>query len=320
LIHFYKRQNSLLPLLTNFMMPPKKKGRTTRAKPQIVELTPEEQQVREQCDLLLKDFDKQCEKTIKEAWLEVETVSASINTMYKLEMLKLPQEIKNMKWDDYYKQSLEQGHNPLALSEAISSCIEDSICATVDTQVSQLKSAIKNTAQKKARGRKKAYSDSQPPPSTGTRSSSRSRTTRILSDTTNTETPSTRSLRGKNSTMATPANTRMPNMGKTPMITPKFDTTSLSRTVSRVARHGEVLVSLSGSPVSFAPKTKGVKAQDNQNVLIPMGTGETLNVPLGGDENAAAHLDDEQVQRLEELQRSLANMLKMRKEADDLSG
>ena len=65
---------------------------------------------------------------------------------------------------------------------------------------------------------------------------------------------------------------------------------------------------------------QGAKAQDNQNVLIPMGTGETLNVPLGGDENAAAHLDDEQVQRLEELQRSLANMLKMRKEADNLSG
>ena len=55
-------------------------------------------------------------------------------------------------------------------------------------------------------------------------------------------------------------------------------------------------------------------------MLIPMGSGETLNVPLGGDENAAAHLDDEQVERLEELQRSLANMLKMRKEVDGLCG
>ena len=197
-------------------MPPKKTGRATRAKPKIVELTPEEQQKREQCDLLLKDFDMQCEKTIKEAWLEVETVSASINTLYKLEMLKLPVEIKNMKWDDYYQQSLDQGQNPLAMSDAIASSMEDSICTTVDNQVSQLRSAIKNTAQKKARGRKKVSTDSQPPPTTGTRSSSRSRTSRVLKETTNMETPShTRSSsRGKNTTMATPANTATSEYGK----------------------------------------------------------------------------------------------------------
>eukprot|EP00092_Neocalanus_flemingeri_P003718 GFUD01003995.1.p2 GENE.GFUD01003995.1~~GFUD01003995.1.p2 ORF type:complete len:111 (+),score=21.98 GFUD01003995.1:842-1174(+) len=40
--------------------------------------------------------------------------------------------------------------------------------------------------------------------------------------------------------MATPANNRPPpNMGKTPMITPKFDTSSIARTVSRVARSNE---------------------------------------------------------------------------------
>ena len=244
-------------------MPPKKKGRTTRAKPKIVELTPEEQEAKEQHDLLLKDFDMQCEKTIKESWLEVETVSASINTLFKLEMLKLPQEVKNMKWDDYYQQSLEQGQNPLALSDAIAIAMEDSICTTVDNQVNQLKSAIKQTAQKKGRGRKKVSTDSLPPPTTGTRSSSRLRTGRALKDTTNMETPSnTRtSSRGKNSTMATLANTKLPpkmppKMGKTPLITPKFDTSSLSRTVSRVARQGEVLVSLSGSPVSFGAKSK----------------------------------------------------------------
>ena len=66
------------------------------------------------------------------------------------------------------------------------------------------------------------------------------------------ETPtSTRKTRSnKKSELKTPANTRAPpNMGKTPLITPKFDTNSLSRTVARVARKNEVLVSLSGSPV-----------------------------------------------------------------------
>ena len=86
--------------------------------------------------------------TIKEAWRDVDTISASINTMYKLELLKLPQEVKDMKWDDYYKQSLDKGQNPLALSEAISSCVDDSLCASIDTQVSQLKSAMKSTVKK----------------------------------------------------------------------------------------------------------------------------------------------------------------------------
>ena len=44
-----------------------------------------------------------------------------------------------------------------------------------------------------------------------------------------------------------------------------------------------------------------------------------MNLPLGGEEIVGAHLDDEQVERLEELQRSLANMLKTRKEADGFS-
>merc|ERR1711942_45690 len=97
-------------------------------------------------------------------WRDVETISASINTLYKLELLKLPQEVKDMKWDDYYKQSLEKGQNPLALSEAISSCMDNSLCASVDTQVSNLKAAMKGTAKK--RGRKKSSSENQPPSAT----------------------------------------------------------------------------------------------------------------------------------------------------------
>jgi len=305
-------------------MPPKKKGRTTRAKPKIVTLSPEEQQARDQVDLFLKDFDKHCEMTVKEAWREVETVSSSINTLYKLEMLKIPQDVKNMKWDDYYKQSIDNGHNPLALSEAINDCMEDSICVNVDTQVSQLKSAIKTTAKKRG-GRKKVSTENQPPPS-ASRSSSRNRgASRTMSDSSTSETPAnSRSTRGtgKNSTMATPANTRPPpNMGKTPMITPKFDTQSLSRTVSRVARANEVLVSLSGSPVAFAPSSKAGKAQVSNSAFIPLGGGETLNVPLdGGIGFSVDHLDEDQLDKLQELQKSLNIMFKMRREVDSASG
>jgi len=298
-------------------MPPKKKGRTTRAKPKIVTLTPEEQEARDQVDLFLKDFDKNVEMTIKEAWRDVETISASINTLYKLELLKLPQEVKNMKWDDYYQQSLDKGQNPLALSEAISTCLEDSICANVDTQVSQLKSAIKTTTKKKGGGRKRAASadeSSQAPPS-ATRSSSRIRT--ASGNSVSTDTPATTRRTRGGTAMTTPANTRAPpNMGRTPMITPKFDTTNMSRTVSRVARANEVFVSLSGSPV--VPNTKAAKKAEDENALmVPLGKGETLSVPLGNDTDANLdHLDQEQLDKLKEIQRSLATMLKARKEAD----
>jgi len=298
-------------------MPPKKKSRTTRAKPKIVTLTPEEQEARDQVDLFLKDFDKNVEMTIKEAWRDVETISASINTLYKLELLKLPQEVKNMKWDDYYKQSLDKGKNPLALSEAVSTILEDSICANVDTQVSQLKSAIKTTTKKKGGGRKRAASNNKDV-SSATRSSSNNRT--ASGNSVSTETPATSSRRKRGATaMTTPANTRAPpNMGRTPMITPKFDTTNLSRTVSRVARANEVLVSLSGSPVTVSSRAA---AKSDEAVLVSLGKGEALNVPLGEDTDPnLEHLDQEQINKLEEIQRSLANMLKARREAESVSG
>jgi len=277
-------------------MPPKKRGRTTRAKPKIVSLTPEEQERRVQVDLFLEDFDKHVEMTIKEAWRDVETISASINTLYKLELLKLPQEVKDMKWDDYYKQSLDKGQNPLALSEAISSCMDNSLCASVDTQVSNLKAAMKSTAKK--RGRKKSNSENQPP--SATRSSSRTRAPI------------------KNSELTTPANKRAPpNMGKTPLITPKFDTQSLSRTVARVAKKNEVLVSLSGSPV-VGVSSRAAKAEAEQAILVPIGNGKTLSVPVGQDMSTEVdHLDEEQINKLEELQKSLANMLQSRNESEN---
>jgi len=296
-------------------MPPKKR-RTTRAKPKMVTLTPEEQERRVQVDLFLEDFDKHVEMTIKEAWRDVETISASINTLYKLELLKLPQEVKDMKWDDFYKQSLDKGENPLALSEAISSCMDSSLCASVDTQVSNLKAAMKSTAKK--RGRKKSNSENQPP--SATRSSSRTRAPVKSENQPPSATRSSSRTRApiKNSELTTPANKRAPpNMGKTPLITPKFDTQSLSRTVARVAKKNEVLVSLSGSPV-VGVSSRAAKAEAEQAILVPIGNGKTLSVPVGEDMSTEVdHLDEEQINKLEELQKSLANMLQSRNESEN---
>ena len=263
-------------------------------------------------DLFLKDYDKYMEQTIKDAWRDVDTISASINTLFKLELMKLPQEVKDMKWDDFYQQALDRGDNPLALSEAIAACVEDSISSTVDTQVSQIKSAMKN---KGKRGRKKSVKADHDPPPSATRSSGRSRAPpkRLLAES---ATPAnTRHSRNAKNGLTTPSNTIAPPNLETPMITPKFDTTQpMSRTVRRVARKDEVLVSLRGSPV-VGVTSKATKADSEQAVLVPLGKGETLCVPIGQDTtNMIDHLDQEQIGRLDELQKSIANMIQSRRE------
>ena len=65
-------------------------------------------------------------------------------------------------------------------------------------------------------------------------------------------------FKGLAPSMVTPANKMLPtNIGRTPMITPKFDTmTPLTRTLHRQARPNETLVSLSGSPVMATATVK----------------------------------------------------------------
>ena len=53
-------------------------------------------------------------------------------------------------------------------------------------------------------------------------------------------------------------------------------------------------------------------------MLVPLGKGETLCVPMGQDmNNMIDHLDQEQVVRLDELQKSIANMIRSRREEWD---
>lgn len=285
-------------------MPPKRGGRTTRAKAPTP-LTPEQQQLRDQCDLLLKDFDQQCQSLKAESAREAKMAADSINTLYKLEIMKIDMEAKTMKWEEYYEQNTQSA---LGMSDAVADVVEDSVLEAVDNQVSQLKSAIKNTASKKGRKKKELHADENEPPM----SSRSSRRRNPSKNDTVTETPSSAPTRGK-SALETPANCRVPLTSlQTPMITPKFDISSMNRTVSRVARAGEVLVSLSGSPV--APASVGGRSKNgDQNALIPLGGGNTLNVPISeADINMAVDLDNEQIAKLDQLHRSLGNMLKMR--------
>lgn len=296
-------------------MPPKRRAtRNTKAKAPVA-LSPEDQQLRDQCSLLLADFDKQCEGLKSEAAREAKTAADSISTLYRLEMMKIPMDVKTMKWQEYYEQ--HAGPSALGLSTAVSEAMMDDsvmeVTEAVESQVSLLKSAIKNTTVKKSRRKKEPEGDENEQPATGSRTSSRRRVAnRTLQEF---ETPATSSRATARTVLETPA-ARPPLLAmQTPLITPKFDTRYLGRTVSRVAKAGEMLVSLSGSPVapSVGPRSKAAKELASQNALIPLGDGSTLNMPLAEQGlDMTVDLDAEQLAKLEQLHRNIGNMLKMK--------
>jgi len=281
-------------------MPPKRRG--TRAKA-VNKLSPEDQQKRDQCDLLLKDFDQNLQTVINESKRDMETVIDSMKTMYKLELMKIPTNVKNSNWMEYYKKSINQGVEPLNVSNAINSCMDDSICTKLEDQVSQLKSAMKS-AKKRGRtakenvplsavrssSRKRNHSADASLSGTVARSSSRTRT-RGLVDANNLETPANgRSRRGQPLVPETPASqvafSGLRSGMVTPMITPKVDVNSMTRTVTRRARDpNEVLWSMAGSPVAplATNRSKAAKEFNTTHVQVPLAKGQTLNLPLKED-------------------------------------
>ena len=115
-------------------------------------------QLRDQCNLLLADFDKQCENLKAEAVREAKAAADSIATLYRfnfvafktcichnldfrLEMMKIPMETKAMKWEDYYEQN---SRSALGLSKAVAEAVDDSVVEAVDTQVIKQHSTLNN--------------------------------------------------------------------------------------------------------------------------------------------------------------------------------
>jgi len=290
---------------------------------------------REQCDLLILDLEKNAETVINEVEREKESIINSIMTSLKLELLKIPTEVKNKNWMEFYNEALAKDSNPLEMSDAINKCLDDTLCVQVDEQVNNLKSAIK-TAKKRGRpgkkenapgtavrqsSRKRNKSADDTATDSVLRSSSRSRT-RGLVDATNLQTPAQgRSKRGQ-VVPETPVNSCPPGgyMGMTPMITPKCDTTKLSRTVTRVAKDDEVLFSLSGSPVAPVQgnRSKAAKQYAKTHVQMSLPTGQNLNLPYNGDFDVplnAADMDDQTFEQMQQLALTLQNSVAAMKKA-----
>jgi len=251
----------------------KKGSRKRESKVQVapVGLTEDQQQQRDQCDLLLRDFDKQVESLKVEAARECKAAQDSITTTYKLELMKMPKQVKEMSWDDYCAQHNITGG--LSLSDAVASVLEDSVLESVDSKVSNIKSAMKNKRKEKENR---------------TPAASKKKSTR---------------------------------QAKTPMITPKFDTSRVMRSVSRAAKAGEVLVSLSGSPVAPTVQMRSRAAKEVlSQAQIPLGNGNVLNLPV--EMEATDVIEDyefgaDQRAKLELLHRNLGNMLKIKAQVQE---
>jgi len=235
---------------------------------------------REKVDLLVKDLEVQTEKLIKDKQRECEAVATSISTMYKLALMNIPDDLKNAPWDTFIK--CQDGESTA-----------HSVTLEVESRVQQITSAIKTTRKAK----KAALTN------TAVRASARKRN---ISADVNLETPAT--SRNRRNLIETPQHSAPPPFtGMTPLITPKFDTSQLTKTASRMARVNEVAVSLNGSPIMpyLNPKSKAFKTARASHAQVPLSGGQTLNLPMDGFELQSDSVDDEQLRQLEELTRNL---------------
>jgi len=136
---------------------------------------------------------------------------------------------------------------------------------------------------------------------------------RIVAATPRTSTRSTR--KGAPPVLSTPMNTGMvPSLiGNTPMFTPKFDmSTPLHKSTVRKPRENEnFAMSFNGSPLSVAPTRTGKRMPLNQLEIV--GSQTTIQLPIGDDVQInGVEFDDEHYRKLEQLQKQVANILKMR--------
>ena len=251
-------------------------------------LTEEEKVCRMECDQLLETFDVQTQKRLADSRKEAKAAGDAIASWYKLELMKMPKDVKSMNWEEWVAREGEEGEGG----------DRRGTIANVDIQVDALRSNIKSAGSSKGRGRGKKRSVSETPDTV--RRSGRAR---------NQSGPG-----GERVVCSTPANRPRAHPLMTPVITPKVDIRT------RTAKVEEVLYSLSGSPVApvVGPRSKAAKIQQSKSLTV-VGGGHTLNLPLGEDgkileEGAGADLDEAQAARLEELQSSISNMLKIHRE------
>jgi len=250
---------------------------------------------------ILEDFDKQFQQHIDNIHKDKENLFEQLDKMTRMAVLSVPKADRKKPYLEWApKLDFNRGQKQTAAAKSDNGKKVMSEMEKVLKEVNQkVEAQVRQTVRssRKQRGPPRSASASNvgktpaqankgtmEPPTTGVRRSARKRTQRALEA----ETPGSAMRRGGVSA---------PSLLTTPMITPKFDlTTPVSRTVMRLAKPDETLVSLSGSPVYAGASTAktsrrgGGKASaatasagDEGNVIaIPLGKGRTVMLPISG--------------------------------------
>ncbi|XP_013380772.1 borealin-like [Lingula anatina] len=296
-------------------MPPRKRRTraVSRAKPKAPsgdegkDLTLEER--RAKMELFLKDFDVHVKDRIAKMRAEAKRNCQKIESLYRLELTKLPKHIRDMKRSEFLKLggtiSAVSMHEAEELVGTLSATIDSklscqrlrtvsktsSTCATIEEEEEETTTKKKPTRRGKAVLGDASNMPPPPPPTTGRTRRATARTTQNASY----QTPFGRA--GGKTTC------------DTPLFTPRFDPRlpNTPGTVLRKQREGEKTVtsvvkySMAGSPL--APE--GPVMPD---VFLPVGDGQMIALNEANVDEVMDNLDEQTKSTLEIVHKRLAAM------------
>ncbi|XP_072275711.1 borealin isoform X2 [Pyxicephalus adspersus] len=234
----------------------------------------------EKLSSFIKDFDSQVKTIVEELKNNVVSNLKEVDSLYNIELLKLPAAIREMRWLDFFAK----GGSMKALEAA----------ATVNVDIEQITSSVSQTPFKPAKKVKKAKSNSveevvenAPVQSVlRPRTNAKTSTTKKLGTTrkTRVSAANTTAKRTSKRSRATPSTSRLADssvLGYTPMITPKINTRSFKTPGLRTPSMKEPVYTFSanGSPLG---------GMDELFINLPAGDGK--NIRLTAEDMDGANL------------------------------
>ncbi|KAM5181293.1 borealin [Mantella aurantiaca] len=218
----------------------------------------------------IKDFDSQVKTIVEELKATVVSNVKEVDSLYNIELIKLPAAIREMHWLDFFAQ----GGSMKALEAA----------ATVNVDIEQITSNVSQTPFKPSRKARKAKSnfvddgvESIPVQSVPrTRTNAKASTTKALGTTRKTRISSanTTAKRTSKRGRVTPSNSRLADssvLGYTPMITTKIDTRAFKTPALRTP-------SVKESVYTFSANGSPLGGMDEVFINLPAGGGKNIRL------------------------------------------
>ncbi|XP_018412741.1 PREDICTED: borealin [Nanorana parkeri] len=218
----------------------------------------------------IKDFDSQVKTVVEELKANVANSLKEVETLYNIELIKLPAAIREMRWLDYFAK----GGKVKALEAA----------ATVNVDIEQITSSVSQTPFKPPRKAKKAKcnsieNDEENIPVQSVlrpRTNAKASTAKKLATTrkTRVSAANTTAKRTSKRSRATPSNSKLADssvLGYTPMITPRIDTRAFKTPALRTPSIKEPVYTFSanGSPLG---------GMDELFINLPSGDGKNIRL------------------------------------------